>query len=191
MTEKFRVAAIVLAAGLSRRAGIRNKLLAPVGGKPMVRRSTEAVLASGAAPVFVVTGHQAADVAAALDGCDVGLVFNPAFKDGMGTSIRAGIEALPDDADAVMICLADMPEIQPSTMSALIAAFDPAAERSICVPVNDGRRGNPVVFGAGHFGALADIDGDRGGRDIIDAHASGVFPVATADVGIFRDYDTI
>ncbi|MDD9879126.1 MAG: NTP transferase domain-containing protein, partial [Magnetovibrio sp.] len=82
MTEKFRVAAIVLAAGLSRRAGIRNKLLAPVGGKPMVRRSTEAVLASGAAPVFVVTGHQAAAVATAHHRCDRGRVLHPRGKDG-------------------------------------------------------------------------------------------------------------
>ena len=100
MTESPDIAAIVLAAGRSTRMGAANKLTADIGGKPMVRCVVEAALASAASPVLVVTGHQAADVRAALAGLAVAFVDNPDYAAGLSTSLKAGIAAVPDAADS-------------------------------------------------------------------------------------------
>ena len=106
-----RIAAIVLAAGRSTRMGGPNKLLAEIGGRPLVRIAAEAALASRARPVIVVTGHQREQVEEALAGLPVRLVHNPDFADGLGTSLKAGIAAVPADADGAIVCLGDMPQV--------------------------------------------------------------------------------
>ena len=94
-SEVRNIAALVLAAGRSSRMGGPNKLLAEIGGRPLVRIVTEQVLASRARPVIVVTGHQREGVEAALADLPVEFVHNAAFADGLGTSLKAGIGALP------------------------------------------------------------------------------------------------
>ena len=91
MTPEPSIAAVVLAAGRSTRMGAENKLLADIGGKPMVRRVVEAALASRARPVLVVTGHQADGVRAALAGLEVAFVDNPDYAVGLSSSLKAGI----------------------------------------------------------------------------------------------------
>src|SRR5205814_5377025 len=88
-----RIAAVVLAAGRSTRMGGPNKLVAEIGGKPLVRIAAEQALASRAQPVLVVTGHDRERIEAALSGLAVRFVYNPDFADGLGTSLRAGIAA--------------------------------------------------------------------------------------------------
>ena len=105
------IAALVLAAGRSSRMGGPNKLLAEISGRPLVRIVAEAALASRARPVLVVTGHQRERVEAALAGLPVEFVHNPAFAGGLGTSLRAGIAALPAQADGAIVCLGDMPQV--------------------------------------------------------------------------------
>jgi len=185
------IAGIVLAAGQSSRARPKNKLLHTVGGKPMVRCVSETALAAGLDPVVVVTGFGAEKIRAALAGLDVAFVHNDDFARGMGGSIGRGVAALPPDAAAAVILLGDMPEIAPATIKALIGAFDAAAGKDICVPVAEGRRGNPVLFGRAHFGALGAIHGDRGGKGIVAANPSRVVEVAVADPGVLADYDTL
>src|SRR3954462_444954 len=106
-----RVAAIVLAAGRSTRMGGPNKLLAEIGGKPLVRMAAEQALASRARPVIVVTGHQRDKVEAALQGLDVRTVHNPNFAEGLSTSVKAGLAAVPEHADGAIVCLGDMPQV--------------------------------------------------------------------------------
>jgi len=113
-----RIAALVMAAGRSSRMGTANKLLAEVDGQPMVRRAVEAALASAAGPVFVVLGHDAHRVRAALRGCKVHFIDNPDYAEGMSTSLRRGLASLPDGVDGAVILLGDMPRIEP-------AAIDP------------------------------------------------------------------
>jgi molybdenum cofactor cytidylyltransferase len=185
------VAGIVLAAGRSSRARPRNKLLHAIGGKAMVRRVAETALAAGLAPVIVVTGFAADKIRAALTGLDVAFVHNDDFAAGMGGSIGVGVGALPTSAEACIILLADMPDVKPSTVAALVGAFDAAAGKDICVPAAGGRRGNPVLFGRAHFAALRAIAGDRGGKEIVAAHAANVAEVAVEDVGVLADYDTL
>ncbi|NQU61503.1 MAG: nucleotidyltransferase family protein [Rhodospirillales bacterium] len=189
MEKSFRIAGIVLAAGLSKRAGPENKLLADVGGRPMIARVIETVGNSGLDPVIVVTGHQAVEVRRVIGGLGVQVQENPDYEQGMGTSIKCGIEALPGDIDGAVICLGDMPEIKPETIQRLVQAFDPNAGYGICVPVKDGRRGNPVLFGVEFFSSLRDLGGDHGGRKIIAAHPERVCEVAVDDEGVLVDYD--
>ena len=106
-----RIAALVLAAGRSTRMGAINKLIAEIGGKPLVRIAAEQALASRASPVIVVTGHQHEQVEAALAGLPVKLVHNPDYTEGLGTSLKVGIAAVPEDADGAIVCLGDMPQV--------------------------------------------------------------------------------
>src|SRR5581483_11269597 len=102
-----------------------NKLLAEIGGRPLVRIVAEAALASSAKPVIVVTGHQREKVEAALAGLDVRRVYNPDFAGGLSTSVKAGLAAVPADADGAIVCLGDMPQVSAALIDRLIAAFDP------------------------------------------------------------------
>lgn len=184
-----RIAAIVLAAGQSRRMGT-NKLVEEVGGMPMVARVVDAVLASAAAPVVVVTGHQQQVVAAALAGRPVTLVHNPAHGEGLSTSLKAGIAALPGDVDGALVCLGDMPGVAPSALDRLIAAYAPAEGRAICVPTFGGKRGNPVLWDRRFFAEMMEIAGDVGARHLVGAHADHVAEVEIGDDGVLIDVDT-
>ena len=124
VADSRRVAAIVLAAGRSTRMGGPNKLVAEIAQRPLVRIAAEEALASRAKPVIVVTGHQRPEVEKALAGLPVRIVHNPDFAEGLGTSLRAGIMAVPPDADSVIVCLGDMPQVDASLIDRLIAAFD-------------------------------------------------------------------
>ena len=185
-----RVAAVILAAGQSRRMGRTNKLLADIDGMPMVRRVAENVLAAGARPVVVVTGHQADKVRAALAGLEVRLVHNPDYAEGLSTSLRAGLDALRPQVDGALVSLADMPLVAPGHIERLIAAFDPVEGRAICVPVRHGKRGNPVLWAARFFAQMAQVAGDVGARHLIGENADAVCEVEMADDATLADIDT-
>lgn len=185
-----RVAAIVLAAGQSRRMGAVNKLLADIGGKPMVARVVDAVLASQARPVVVVTGHEADRVRSAVAGRDVTIVENPDYAGGISTSLRAGLRALPDDIDGALICLGDMPRVTAPQLDRLIAAFNPIEGRAICVPTVNGKRGNPVLFARRFFEEMESVAGDVGARHLIGQSPELVCEVEIDDQAVLLDVDT-
>jgi molybdenum cofactor cytidylyltransferase len=185
-----RIAAIVLAAGRSTRMGGPNKLLAEIGGKPLVRIAVEQALASRARPVIVVTGHQRDKVEAALAGLDVRFVHNPNFADGLSTSVKAGLAALPAEADGAIVCLGDMPQVTAPLIDKLTAAFDPEKGALVVIPVIDGKRGNPVVWARRFFPELMAIDGDIGARHLIGRYPEAVAEVALTDTAALVDVDT-
>lgn len=184
-----RIAGIVLAAGRSTRAGPINKLTQPIGGTAMVARVVDAVLATAAAPVIVVTGHEAEAVRAALAGRAVQFAHNPGYANGIATSIAAGIRAVPAECDGALICLGDMPALSAQDIDRLLAAFDPA-RAPICVPHAGGRRGNPVLFARELFAELATGNGDTGARSVIAAHPGMVREVPMDGEGTLTDLDT-
>ena len=189
-----RIAAVVLAAGQSRRMGPQNKLLASVDGKPMIAHVVEQALASQAAPVVVVTGHERERVEAALADLDIRRVHNPDFARGLSTSLRRGLSALPAEADGVAVCLGDMPRVEAAVIDRLIAAFNPLEGRAVCVPTWGGKRGNPVLFARRFLPELQEIAGDVGARHLIGAYPESVCEVAMDEVGagagVLLDVDT-
>ena len=185
-----RVAGLVLAAGQSRRMGTLNKLLIGIDGKPMVRHVADAVAASQASPLLVVIGHEREKVEAALAGTGAHFIVNPDFAEGLSSSVKRGLAAVPPDADGVVVCLGDMPLISAQILDRLIAAFNPVEGRAICVPTRRGKRGNPVVLGRQFFGALAALSGDVGARDLIAAHPDEVVEVEVESDAVLTDIDT-
>lgn len=185
-----RVAAIILAAGRSARMGPVNKLLADLGGAPMIVRVADAVEGSRAEPLIVVTDHQRDRVEAALAGRNLTLVYNPDHATGLGSSLRQGVAALPDSADGAVIVLGDMPRVSSTAIDRLIAAFAPLEGRAICVPTWRGKRGNPVLFARRFFAEMQAIAGDVGARSLIGRHRELVCEVAMADDGVLGGVDT-
>lgn len=185
-----KIAGLVLAAGQSRRMGSTNKLLAEIDGKPMVRHVVETVLASKAASVVVVTGHESARVRASLEGLNVEFVENPDYADGLSRSLATGISALPGEVDGVIVCLGDMPLVGATHINKLISAFDLEEGRTICVPMSRGKRGNPVLWGAGYFDEMAGVKGDVGAKHLMGQYAEAVCEVELGDAAVLIDIDT-
>jgi len=186
-----RVAALVLAAGQSRRMGTLNKLLIGIDGKPMVRHVAEAVQGSQARPIIVVTGHEREKVEAALSGVGVAsFVFNPDYAQGLSTSLKQGLAALPAGTEGAVVCLGDMPKVAASEIDRLIAAFNALEGRAICVPTRRGKRGNPVLLASRLFPELSSVSGDVGARDVIAAHPELVVEVEMDGDGVLTDIDT-
>ena len=183
----MRIASIVLAAGRSSRMGPRNKLLEPVNGEPMIRRAAATALASGTAPIVVVTGYEAAAVTATLHGLDVTAILNPDYADGLSTSLRAGLRALSPDIEGALILLGDMPETEVGVLRALMAAFTDAS--AICVPMRHGRRGNPVLWGRRYFAEMMELTGDAGAKPVMTRHAAQLIEVEVTTDSIFHDID--
>jgi molybdenum cofactor cytidylyltransferase len=184
------VAGLVLAAGRSTRMGEANKLLLPVRGKPMLRHAVAAQLASTAQPVLVVTGHQHGEVEAALAGLDVIVLPNPDFAEGLATSLRAGIAAVPESAPGVIVSLGDMPNVTGPVLDRLAQAFADAPDALAVVPTLLGQRGNPVLLSRALFPAVAQLTGDQGARRLLEEAGDAVVEVPLDDPAIALDVDT-
>jgi molybdenum cofactor cytidylyltransferase len=183
------VVGILLAAGRGRRfdpLGLRNKLLQPLGGgEPVVAASARNLL-SILPRVIAVVPPQDGGVADALRalGCEVTLCEEA--DSGMAASLVQGITCSLPQANRWLVALGDMPYVAPSTLRALLAALEEGAD--IAAPVFEGRRGNPVAFGARHLPALLALTGEHGARSLL--RSAPVVEVAVDDPGILRDIDT-
>lgn len=183
------LAGVILAAGLSTRAGMGTKLLLPVEGEAMVARVAATALAAGLAPVVVVTGHEAPAVEAAVAALGIITARNPDPARGLASSLVRGIEALPASTRGVVVLLGDMPWVAPATVRSLMAAFRPHGGRSVCAPRHAGRRGNPVLWGAEHFPAIRRLTGDAGAGRLLERMRHAVAWVDVDDPGVLRDVD--
>jgi molybdenum cofactor cytidylyltransferase len=181
------VSGILLAAGRSSRMG-RPKQLLLWHGIPLVRHAAQTALDSQLSELIVVVGYESSRVRAALADLPVRIVQNDSYEAGQGSSLRAGIEAVRHESQAAMIMLVDQPLLQAATIDALIAAWQPPA--LIVAPSYMSRRGNPVLFARALFGALSNIDGDFGARNVIKAQSSALTLVEVADAGVLIDMDT-
>jgi len=188
--DSYRISAIVLAAGQSRRMGRENKLLLDISGTPMVVAAVEAAGASKASDITVVTGHESDRVRQALAAYDVRFIENPDYGEGLSSSLRAGLAGVEEQVDGVVICLGDMPKITATHINRLIASFDPVEGRSICVPMVDGKRGNPVLWSTEFLDDICAVAGDTGARHLIGENEDVVVEVAFDDKATITDVDT-
>jgi nicotine blue oxidoreductase len=176
------VAGLLLAAGQGSRLG-RPKALVQFGGRTLAERGVALLRDGGASPVVVVTGA----VALALPGAIC--VHNPDWRTGMGSSLRAGLAALPRDCAAVVIALVDQPLIGPLAVQRLIAAF--ASGAAVAVACYDGQPRNPVLISREFFAeAGAAARGDVGARAFLRARPDLVSRVECGDTGRADDLDT-
>ena len=134
--------------------------------------------------------HERAEVEKALAGLPVQLVHNPDFAQGLGTSLRAGIAAVPADVDGAIVCLGDMPQVDAGLIDRLIAAFDPDRGALIVMPSVEGRRGNPVLWSRRFFPELMAIEGDVGARHFIGRYSEAVVEVPLEGKAALVDVDT-
>lgn len=186
---KGRWGAIVLAAGASTRMG-RNKQILEIAGRPLVARAAEAALEGGLWPVIVVVGANAADVRPVLARLPVLTVENPAWPEGMASSIRAGIGALGQfsrSMDGVLIALCDQPAFSAATVARLREA-QAESGRSIAAARYHGRVGAPALFARQHFAALAALTGEEGARVLLQKADEAVTAVDLPELGL--DLDT-
>ncbi len=184
------VAAVVLAAGASRRMGQLKQAL-PVGpdGAPMLRQAAQVASAAGMAQVVVVLGYQAGALAPLLEGLPVESVLNSDWQEGLSTSVRAGLGALRPEIDAAVFLPVDQPGLTPALLQALAARHILTAA-PIVAPRYAGQRGTPVLFARALWPELRVIQGDRGGRELIERHAGQVAWLEVEDPALLADVDT-
>ena len=185
---------IVLAAGLSRRMGDKNKLLLPVKGKSMLETTLDNILAAGVGEeILLVTGHESDRIRPLLAGRSVREIFNPDYTLGMTSSIQAGVRAASSGVAGYMICLADMPLIEPDIYRSIARLFSEthAVEpRTILQPVFESTPGNPVVLSAFYRAEILALDFPEGCKPIVQANREFVVQATLASDSILRDVDT-
>ncbi len=162
------VAGILLAGGTSSRMG-RNKLLLEWDGEPLLRRAARAALDAGLAPLLVVLGHEADSARAAVADLPCRTVVNPNYEQGIVTSLCAGLDALPAEAGAVVVMLADMPFVSSAMIAALVERWRTGAA-PLVISDYDGVNAPPMLYERALFPELAAMDDGRCGRQVIKRH---------------------
>jgi nicotine blue oxidoreductase len=176
------VAGILLAAGAGSRLG-QPKALVDIAGRPLVSRGIELLRAGGAAPVIVVTGAAAVDLAGVIT------VHNPRWRTGMGSSLATGLAAVPDSCAAAVVALVDQPLVGAESVRRLIAAYRAGA--SVAVAAYSGQPRNPVLLARRHWPEVTELAvGDAGARRFLRAHPDLVTLVECGDTGRPDDIDT-
>ncbi|WP_217238957.1 NTP transferase domain-containing protein [Streptomyces sp. AC555_RSS877] len=184
------VAGLLLAAGGGRRLGGRPKALLEYRGRPLVEYAVGVLRAAGCTRVHVVLGAGAAAVRERAELGDCVLVENPDWADGMGSSLRAGLDSLAGTGvEAALVSLVDQPGIGAEAAGRVLAAH--TSQQSLVSAAYDGVRGHPVLFGAAHWAGIAKTaTGDRGARAYLKAHEEAITLVECGDVAQPYDIDT-
>lgn len=184
-----RVAAVVLAAGLSSRMEGAFKPLLPLAGSTVLGCAVEHLRQGGACHVLVVAGHQAEATRAQAARLGVPCVENPDYRQGMFTSVRAGLKALPEGFEAALVLPVDIPLVRPATVRALLERWDGQA---VGYPTFAEERGHPPLLAARMVADVLDWDGREGLRGALEAveRSETVLEVPCADANILFDLDT-
>ena len=184
-----RVAALLMAAGNSRRMGGPNKFLLPFCGQPLVAHAIAAVKHANFCARFMITGRDHVEIAKFSADCGFQIIHNPNHELGFGTSLGAGFSALlnAQNIDGGLVMLADMPLITFDHLNALIDAFAACKTPTIIRASNGGVAGNPVIIPQALFQDMARLDGEQSGQTILKAsgiptHFVDIGPAAHADI---------
>lgn len=185
------IAGILLAAGTSSRMG-SNKLLFDLNGESVVRSAARRALAGGVDSLVVVLGHQADRVRQELEGLPCQTVVNPDFEQGINTSLKTGVAALPEDVQAAMVMLSDMPFVTPEMLSGLIARYR-SSEAPLVISDYEGVNAPPMLYDRSLFGELLAMTGEGCGRQVVKRHRHEAevlaWPAAAlADLDVPDDY---
>jgi molybdenum cofactor cytidylyltransferase len=187
--KTFRFGAIILAAGASKRMGEPKQLLA-LEGQPLIVRAVEATLASVTWPVVVVLGAHAEKIRPLLALHPILIAENPAWAEGMASSLRAGITTLLQfsrSIDGALVALCDQPAFSPGVIAELLSAQH-ATGRSIVAARYNGRNGAPALFLREHFSALAALTGEEGARALLNTPSENLATIELPALAV--DLDT-
>lgn len=188
------VAGVVLAAGTSTRFG-RNKLLLVLDGESLARRAARTAIAAELDPVIVVLGHEAERVREEISDLPVRTIVNSDYARGINTSLAAGVAAVPAEAEAVVVLLADMPHVTAGMVSRVVQAF-----RDTLAPIiasrYEGAQAPPTLYARSLFGELGGSEGEGSGKSVVRRHASELVAIdwpkrALADVDREEDWDRL
>lgn len=188
MRGRSRLAAVILAAGESRRVG-EQKLLLPFAASTVIASVVAAVAGAGADPIVVVAGAQAAEIAGALDGTSARVVKNPDPQRGMLSSLRVGVQALPADVGRFLVAPGDQPRLRSADVMRVLDE-QTRAGKGIAIACYEGKRGHPVVFEGGYRDGILALADTQTLRDLIHAHPDDVVNVECESDGVIRDIDT-
>jgi molybdenum cofactor cytidylyltransferase len=188
-----RIAGIILAAGGARRYG-SPKLLLDWQGQPFVRQVASTALSAGLSPVVLVSGAEAEAVQGAVAGLALLVVHNAVWEKGQSGSLQTGLRALPDEVGAAVFLLADQPQIPVELILALLKKYSETG-LPVIMPRSRERRGNPVLFARPAFNDLLTLEGDVGGRAILERYEIGEViwedPLFLLDVDTPEDYQRL
>ena len=163
------------------------KLLRPFRGSPLIRWAAQGLHNAGLTPIVVVLGPHPDPIRRALAGLPIDFVENERYLEGMGTSLAAGIAALPTGTSIAVVALGDMPLLSPGVINQLVEDLA-GSTKTIAVPVYQGRRGHPVAFHlARHRRSLLSLSGDQGARALLSAHPGDVLELTVCDRGVLLD----
>jgi molybdenum cofactor cytidylyltransferase len=179
---------VILAAGTGSRLGGPVKQLLPVSGIPLLQRVLDLATLSGFDDTVLVLGHAWDRIIAEVDPGPARILFNPAYEEGMSTSLRVAIQALPPQVDAIVVLLGDQPGIDVAVIRSLMDMYR-SNGCAIVVPRYRGSRGNPVLIDRGLFAKMLALEGDTGARALMTAHTD-VTCFVDVDLPAPRDVDT-
>ena len=185
--EHANVGAVVLAAGIGSRSG-RNKLMVETkDGLPLFMHAVNAVIRSEASPVFVVTGYHDAEMQEILENIDVNIIYNPAYRSGIKTSIALGLKSIPSFCEGAVIIPADMPNITEKDINLLIASFKRGQEKQLCMFTHHGQKSNPVLWGSALFDKADIVPENAMIRPVFMEHSDYTNLVEISDDNKFLD----
>ena len=168
----------------------QHKLLMPLGGKPIIRRTVERLWSAGPQQVVVVTGHQAREISAALTEMPITIQLNPRYEEGQMTSAAVGVGALQMATDAVMMCLGDMVLLGSSDYAELVSVYVDQTDRSIVIPYFQGQRGNPILFASSYVHEVAVGERHIGCKKLANEYPDDVYRYEAAHDRFTTDLDT-
>lgn len=189
MSRVPRVTGIVLAAGRGSRMG-RTKQALPFRGQTILECVVDCALASRLQRVIVVLGYQADALEPLMKGRDVTVVVNPSFENGQSSSLKTGLQAVSDEADAVIFLLGDQPLVSTGTINHILSAYESSPSSPVVHPVFDGKRGNPVLFSRETFSRIELLSGDSGARALFKEYSGSILQVQVDNPWVLFDLDT-
>ncbi|MBT3938731.1 MAG: nucleotidyltransferase family protein, partial [Pelagibacterales bacterium] len=188
--SKYKITNIILAAGQSKRMLKDNKLLIKINKQTMLERMIFTSLNSNANNTVLVLGYQSDIIQEIIQNNNITTVINTDYKKGLSSSLQCGISALPDDCDAAIIILADMPNIDNQVINRMINSFNPSKNNSIIIPTFNGKKGNPILLARKFFPDILRVKGDKGAKDIIINNKKSILEIPQKNSSVLNDIDT-
>jgi molybdenum cofactor cytidylyltransferase len=189
-SKNYNVTNIILAAGQSKRMHKINKLLIKIANETIIEKIVDNSLKSIANNTIVVLGYESDILQRLLNNKNITTIVNKEYLKGQSSSLQLGISALPEDCDAAIVILGDMPDISPTLINQLIKNYNPNDNKSIIIPTYKNRKGNPVLIDREFFPEILSIKGDKGAKDIIEANKKYISEIPQKNSKIIEDIDT-